>query len=165
MLSPLTLTASRTGVSVSVGIGVGVGVGVGASPRSTPQAARARAKRNVMGARNFFSVGGVIGQDKSSVLSGGVSAFNGALQGFGESKWAVSLDRDLLVVPDNRISSGRTWVILESLLQSLEELAEKADVGGPLGGVADIISKLKLQQSKLEYLNPPMRLVWRPAPD
>ncbi len=28
--------------------------------------------------------GGVIGRDKSSVLSGGVSAFKGALQGFGE---------------------------------------------------------------------------------
>ncbi len=109
--------------------------------------------------------GGVIGRDKSSVLSGGVSAFKGTLQGFGESRWAVSLDRDLLVVPDNRISSGRTWVTLESLLQALEELAEKADVGGPLGGVADIISKLKLQQSKLEYLNPPMRVVWRPTPD
>lgn len=109
-------------------------------------------------------LGGAVGRDKLSVLNGGVSAFDGVLQGFGESGWAVSLDGELLIVPDNQVSSGRTWVTLDSLQQALEKLAEKGDVDRPLGGITDVISRLKLQQWKLEYINT-MQSEWRPAPD
>ncbi len=99
-------------------------------------------------------LGGALARDKLFALNTGISGFDGVLQGFGESKWAVSLDGDWLVIPRNQIAPGRTWVTLESLLLVLEDLRGKAHTGEQFGDIAAIVAALKRSQTKLQYLLP-----------
>ncbi len=99
-------------------------------------------------------LGGVLTRDGLSALTVGMSGFDGALQELGKSKWAVSLDRDLLVIHRNQIAPGRTWVTLESLLLALEDLREKACAGEQFGNIGSVAAKLKQGQSKLDHLLP-----------
>ena len=98
--------------------------------------------------------GGVLTGDGLSAAVAGMSGFDGALQELGKSKWAVSLDGDLLVVPRDQIAPGRTWVTMESLVIALEELREKARNGEQCGNVGSVIEKLKQEHSKLVHLLP-----------
>ncbi len=97
-------------------------------------------------------LGGVLTRDGLSALTAGMSGFDGALQELGKSKWAVSLDGDLLVIPRNQIAPGRTWVTLESLLLALGELGVKARAGEQFGTIGAIGAKLKQGHSRLKYL-------------
>ncbi len=99
-------------------------------------------------------LGGALSRDKLFALNTGISSFDGVLQGFGESKWAVSLDGDWLVTPKNQIAPGRTWVTLESLLLVLEDLRGKAHTGEQFGDIGAIVETLKRSQTKLQYLLP-----------
>ncbi len=90
-----------------------------------------------------------------------MSGFDGTLQELGKSKWAVSLDGDLLVVSRNQIATGRTWVTLESLLLALGELGVKARAGEQFGTIGAIGAKLKRGYSRLEYLLPVTQWVTR----
>ncbi len=99
-------------------------------------------------------LGGALTKDRTSALDAGMSGFDGVLQGFGESEWAVSLDEDLLIMQKNRIASGRIWVTLQSLLLALEGLKKEAHGGEPLGDVAAIVAKLKESPTELAYLFP-----------
>jgi len=106
-------------------------------------------------------LGGVLTRDGLSALTAGMSGFDGALQELGKSKWAVSLDGDLLVIPRNQIAPGRTWVTLESLLLALGELGVKARAGEQFGTIGAIGAKLKQGYSRLEYLLPVTQWVTR----
>lgn len=97
-------------------------------------------------------LGGLLGRDGSSALIAGMSGFDGMLQELGKTKWAASLDRDLVVVPRNGITPGRNWVTLESLLLALEELKEKAYAGEEFENHGAIIAKLKKGQTSLMRL-------------
>ena len=90
-----------------------------------------------------------------------MSGFDGTLQELGKSKWAVSLDGGLLVVPRNQIVAGRIWVTLESLLVALGELGVKACDGEQFGNIGAIGAKLKQGYSRLEYLLPVTQWVTR----
>ncbi len=105
--------------------------------------------------------GGVLNRNGLSAFTGGMLSFDGALQGFGSSKWAVSLDGDLQVIPRNQIVPGHTWVTLESLLLAFEGLRTKAQAGEQFGNVAAIIAELKQGHSRLEYLLPVTQWVRR----
>jgi hypothetical protein len=97
-------------------------------------------------------LGGILGRDWSAALAAGMSGFDGALQELGKSTWAVSLDGDLLVVPRNQITSGRTWVTLESLLLALEGLKEKIPVGEQFDNISAMVAEIKLGHISLIQL-------------
>jgi len=99
-------------------------------------------------------LGGILTRDGLSTLAAGMSGFNSMVQELGKSRWAVSLDVDLLFIPRNQIAYGRTWVTLESLLLALDELREKACTGEQFRNIGAIIARLKQGHSRLEYLLP-----------
>ena len=106
-------------------------------------------------------LGGVLTGDGLSATVAGIAGFNGALQELGKSRWAVSLDVDLLFIPRIQIAYGRTWVTLESLLLALDELREKACAGEQFRNIGAIIARLKQGHSRLEYLLPATQWVAR----
>jgi len=97
-------------------------------------------------------LGGFLGRDGHSALAAGMSGFDGVLQGLGKSKWAVSLDGDLLLLPRNQITPGCTWVTLESLLLVLEELKEKARAGEQFDNIGAIVAEMKQGRARLVHL-------------
>jgi len=97
-------------------------------------------------------LGGFLGRDGPSALIAGMSSFDGALQVLGKSTRAVSLDGDLLVVPRNQITPGRTWVTMGSLLLALEELKEKARAGEQFDNIGAIVAKMKQSRARLVLL-------------
>ncbi len=94
---------------------------------------------------------GGISKDKFTALKKGISAFNATAQEFGRTRFAVSLDRDLLVIPCDRISAVRKWVTLESLLAVSDELMTEASQGIPLGTLDNILQRLSQGKKKLVY--------------
>lgn len=98
--------------------------------------------------------GAALTEDGLSALTSGMSGFDGALQGLGKSKWAVSLDEDFLIISRHQITPGRTWVTLESLILALEDLRGKARTGDQFGDIGAIVAALKRSQTKLQYLLP-----------
>lgn len=96
---------------------------------------------------------GAATNDRYSALTAGVSGLRSTLLGFGTSEWATSLDADFRVVPRNKISAGRNWVTLESLLQTLEKLKVKGDAGGCYESVANVIAAIQ-QTPGLRHLIP-----------
>lgn len=95
---------------------------------------------------------GAATKDKSAALTAGISGFNDFVQGLGNSRWAVSLDRQFVVVPRDKVFSGRVWVTWESLQAAMEGLTQKALGGEDLGDLDTVIDKLKHGLSKLVYL-------------
>ncbi len=106
------------------------------------------------GAAAGLLLGGFLSRDGLSALAAGMSGFDGALRELGKSRWAVSLDGDLLVVPSDQIAPGRPWVTMESLVIALEELKERACNGEQCGNLGSVIEKLKHGHSKLVHLLP-----------
>ena len=107
---------------------------------------RKRVRNSLLVAAGSFVIGGLLTRDKSGALTAGMSGFDGMVQGFGESKWRVLLGKRILVVPEETISSqftGTTWVTLDSLHKTMEELKKRALAGEKLGNLDDVISKLK----------------------
>ncbi len=82
--------------------------------------------------------GGILGQDGHSALG----ALDASLQKFGKSPWAVSLDREMLVVPRDQITAGQVWVTWESFSEAMENLRKKTLAGEQLGDLEAIISEL-----------------------
>lgn len=96
-------------------------------------------------------IGRALGGNKNSALDGGLRAFDASLQDFGETQWAVSLDRKMLVMPRDQIIAGRSWVTWESFMEALQKLRQNAFAGQQLGKLEAIISVLK-QDPRLNYL-------------
>jgi len=94
-------------------------------------------------------LGGLMVKDKDAALSAGLSGFNGVLQGFGETGWAVSLDKKLVIVPYNAIPAKGTWVTFESLIAAIHDLKTEALQGKRLGTLDNIIQRLQQSKGKL----------------
>jgi hypothetical protein len=103
-------------------------------------------------------LGGLIAKDKYAALSAGLSGFNGVLQGFGETRWAVSLDKKLVIVPYNAIPAKGTWVTLESLIAAIQDLKTEALQGKRLGTLDNIIQRLQQSKQKLVYIALPIEI-------
>ncbi len=93
-------------------------------------------------------LGGLITKDKYAALRAGLSGFDGAVQGFGDAKWAVLLQKDLAIVPYDAIQGRGTWVTLESLIESINELEVEISRGKQLGNLDGIIRRVQ-QSTKL----------------
>ena len=104
---------------------------------------RQRVRDSLLGAASSFILGGLLPRDKYGALTAGMSGFDGMVQGFGESKWCVSLGKKISVVPEERISPQVTWITLASFYKTMEEFKERALAGEKLGNLDDVISKLK----------------------
>jgi hypothetical protein len=96
--------------------------------------------------------GGLIAKDKYAALNAGLSGFDGVLQGFGETRWAVSLQKELVLVPYNAIPEKGTWVTLESLIAAIYDLKTEALQGKQLGNLDNIIQRLQQSRGKLIYI-------------
>lgn len=102
---------------------------------------------------------GALTKDGPSAVNAGISGFDGMLQEFGRSDYAVSLDEDLMIVQKKQIAPGRFWVTLHSLLLALEVLKENARGGESLGDVATTVAKLKESPTELMHLFPVIQWV------
>jgi len=99
---------------------------------------------------------GLIAKDKDAALCAGLSGFDGFLQGFGETRWVVSLRKELVVVPDNTIPAKGIWVTFDSLLAAIDDLKTEALQGKRLGTFDNIIQRLQQSKSKLIYVACPI---------
>ncbi len=97
-------------------------------------------------------LGGLIAKDRDAALNAGLSGFNGVLQGFGETRWAVSLQKELVIVPYNAIPAKGTWVTFESLIAAIHDLKTEALQGKRLGTLDNIIQRLQQSKGKLIYI-------------
>jgi hypothetical protein len=88
-------------------------------------------------------IGGISDKSFDSALSTGLGAAHSAMKAAGKSRWAVSLDRRMLVVPRDQITAERFWVTWESLTEAMGRLREKALDGKKLGNLAAIVSELR----------------------
>ncbi len=99
-------------------------------------------------------LGGVLTKNKYSAASTGLRTVDAFTQGLGQSQWAVSLDRKMLVVPRDRVATGRSWVTLDSLTEAMERLREKALAGEKIGDLEAIVSELRQDCLRLRYVSP-----------
>jgi hypothetical protein len=105
-----------------------------------------------------FFLGGLLSKDKDVALTAGLSSFDGLLQGFGETIWAVSLQKALVVVPDSTIPAKGIWVTFESLFSAIDDLKTEALQGKRLGTFDNIIQKLQQSKGKLIHVGCPIEL-------
>ena len=103
-------------------------------------------------------LGGLITKDKDAALKAGLSGFDGVLQGFGETRWAVSLQKELVILPDNAIPAKGIWVTFESLITAIDDLKTEALRGRRLGTLDSIIQRLRQSQDKLIYIACPIEI-------
>ena len=106
-------------------------------------------------AASGFIFGGLVTKNKYDALNAGLSGFHGVLQGFGETKWAVLLQKELVIVPYDAIPAKGTWVTLESLMAAIDDLEIEASEGKQLGTLDNIIQRLQQSRGKLIYIAPP----------
>jgi hypothetical protein len=93
--------------------------------------------------------GGLVTKNKYDALNAGLSGFNGVLQGFGETKWAVLLQKELVIVPYDAIPAKGTWVTLESLMAAIDDLEIEASEGKQLGTLDNFIQRLRMIHTKV----------------
>ncbi len=93
----------------------------------------------------------IITRDKFTAINTGLSSFDATLRGLGEATWAVSLGKDLTVLPRDNITVGKIWVTWESLKSALAQLEREALQGAGLGTLDSIISALE-RRRELVYL-------------
>ena len=101
-----------------------------------------------------FILDGLITKNKYAALNTGMSGLDGALRRYGEAEWAVSLGKEVIVTPEDRLPSKGTWVTLESLKKAMEGLKAEAFRGQQLGNLDNVIHKLE-QSRKLVYFGIP----------
>jgi hypothetical protein len=106
----------------------------------------------------FSILGAAISEDKDGALNAGLSGFNGLLQGLGETEWAVSLDKEPVIVPYNAVPAGGTWVTLGSLISAIDELKTEALQGRRLGTLDNVIQRLRQSRRKLVYITRPIQI-------
>ncbi len=100
---------------------------------------------------------GIITKDGSAAASAAISGFNGALQGLGETDWAVRLGNEIAVVPQENITPGEAWVTWDSLKTAFCDLEEQAKSGACLGNLDEIISELWKSKRLVVVINSPRK--------
>jgi hypothetical protein len=93
-----------------------------------------------------------VDKDSSSAIAAGISGFNHFSQGLGDSRWAVSLDSQFIIVPRDGIFAGHVWVTWESLQNALQELRQDTTRGEKLENLGVVIAKLRDKKHKLVRL-------------
>lgn len=101
-------------------------------------------------------LGGLMTRDKYNAINAGLTGFNGVVQGFGETRWAVSLQNKLIVTPCDAIWEKGTWVAFESSIAAIHDIKKEVLQGKRLLTVDNIIQRLK--QSKRLIYHPCTRL-------
>lgn len=86
---------------------------------------------------------GMSDRNNLAAWDGGMRGFDGCLQAFGSSEWAVSMDRNMLVASADQTIPGRHWISWQELIAAIGHLRAKAVAGVRLGGMDAIISELK----------------------
>ena len=89
-----------------------------------------------------FILTGIMSKDGLTAINGGLSGLKGALQGLGETDWAIGLEGQLAIVPRDNITAGHAWFKWESVIAGLNKLEQSAQNGAHLGNLDDIISRL-----------------------
>ena len=102
--------------------------------------------------------GGLITRNKYATLDAGLSCFNGALQRFGETRWAVSLEKELVIVPDDAIPAKGLWVTFDSLITAIDDFKTEALQGKELGTLDTIIQSFQRSKGKLIYIAYPIAI-------
>ena len=95
---------------------------------------------------------GLLTKDKDAALNAGLSGFYGVLQELGETRWAVSLQRELIILPYDDIPDKGSWVTFESLIAAIDELKMEALQGKRVGTLDNIIQRLQQSKGKLIYI-------------
>ncbi len=89
---------------------------------------------------------GIMRKDRFAAANAGLSRLNGALQRLGETDWAICLGKQLAVVSQNDITSGRVWLTWDSVRAALNELEQRAQNGAHLGNIDAVF--LEMRRSK-----------------
>jgi hypothetical protein len=92
---------------------------------------------------------GLITKDKDAALNAGLSGLYGVLQEFGETRWAVSLQNELTILPYDAIPAKGSWVTFESLIAAIRDLKTEALQGKRLGTLDNVIQRLQRSEMKL----------------
>jgi hypothetical protein len=100
-------------------------------------------------------IAGIITRDGTAAMAAGMIGSKAALQGMGESDWAVCLGKHLAVAPQDDTAPRDVWVTWDSLQAALDELEEKAKNGVPLGTLDNIISELKKTKKLIIIIKAP----------
>jgi len=101
-----------------------------------------KVRDSLLVAASSFILGGLIFKDKFFALNAGMSGFDSALQGLGETRWFASLGKKILVAAEDSLPSKRTWFTWEGLMAAIEELKQRASQGERLGNLDNIIDTL-----------------------
>ncbi len=94
-----------------------------------------------------------VSKDRFAPADAGISGFSGALQGLGETDWAICLGRQLAVVPRNNITSGQIWFTWESVRAALNELEQRARNGARLGDLDAVIFEVNRSKKIVAYVS------------
>ena len=97
-------------------------------------------------------IAGLIARDKDAALTAGLSGFYGVLREFGETRWAVSLQKELVVLSYDDIPAKGSWVTFETLIAAIDDLKMETLRGKRLGSLDDILQSLHQSRGKLIYL-------------
>ena len=81
--------------------------------------------------------------DRLTAANAGLSGFNGALQGLGQTDWAICLDGGLEILPRDNITAGRVWFTWDSVMAALNELEQTAQNGAHLGNLDKVIVEIR----------------------
>jgi len=98
---------------------------------------------------------GILTKDGITAMNAGITGLSGALQGLGETDWAVCLGRHLAVASRDNITRGDVWVTWDSLKTALRELEELVKNGAHLGNLDNIIYELKKSKKFLFVIKAP----------
>lgn len=77
--------------------------------------------------------------DRFAASNTGMSAPNGVLCGFGETKWAGHFGKLIKVVPTDKISCEGKWVTWESSMAVIADLKERASASEDIGSADDLL--------------------------
>jgi|GEM_PF-2418379 hypothetical protein len=86
---------------------------------------------------------GMMSNDRLTAANAGLSGFNGALQGLGQTDWAICLDGGLEILPRDNITAGRVWFTWDSVMAALNELEQTAQNGAHLGNLDKVIVEIR----------------------
>ena len=89
---------------------------------------------------------GMITKDGDAAINVGIRGLNGALQGLGETDWAVSLGTNLEIAPLDNVGQGKDWVTWDSLMIAMRELELRAQEES-LGNLDNIVAELRKSKS------------------
>jgi hypothetical protein len=98
---------------------------------------------------------GIITKDRTAAMTAGMIGSKAALQGLGETDWAICLGKHLAVAPKDNTTPGDFWVTWDSLQAALDELEERTINGAPLGNLDNIISVLKKTKKLIIIIKAP----------